>query len=214
MFRKGGRSLIKKYLLSENKNLKLSKNFKLAEFACADKSDEVFVSEELVKILQNVRDHFGKAVVITSAYRTLSHNKKAGGASGSRHLTGEAADFTIKGISPAKIGYYLEGLSASGIGVYVSRGFVHVDVRENGKWRGLIFDGKDGKEENLAKYFPTVRVGSKGNSVKLLQMLLKIDADGIFGKKTKEAVEKHQKGNDLGVDGIVGPLTWKSLLDT
>lgn len=206
--------MIKKYFLSENKNLKLSENFRLYEFACADKSDEVLVSDELVDLLQKVREHFGKPVIITSAYRTQSYNKKVGGTSGSRHLTGEAADFVINGVSPAKIGYYLEGLSASGIGVYASGGFVHVDVRENGKWRGLIFDGKDGKEEDLAKYFPTVRVGSKGNSVKLLQMLLKIDADGIFGKKTKEAVEKYQKGNDLGVDGIVGPLTWKSLLDT
>ena len=197
------------YSLKADKNSRLSENFRLSEFACADRSDTVLVSDELVAILQKVREHFGKPVIITSAYRTPSHNKKVGGTSGSRHLTGEAADFVINGISPAKIGYYLEGLSASGIGVYVSRGFVHVDVREIGKWRGLIIDGK---EENLAKYFPTVRAGSRGNSVKLLQRLLGIDADGIFGNQTRQAVEKYQKDNSLDADGIVGPLTWKSLL--
>lgn len=201
--------MIRAYSLKADKNSRLSENFRLSEFACADKSNTVLVSDELVAILQRVREHFGKPVIITSAYRTPSHNKKVGGTSGSRHLTGEAADFVIKGVSPAKIGYYLEGLSASGIGVYISRGFVHVDVREVGKWRGLIIDGK---EENLAKYFPTVRVGSRGNSVKLLQTLLKIDADGIFGKQTRQAVEKYQKDNRLDADGIVGPLTWKSLL--
>lgn len=203
--------MIRKYSLKTDKNLKLSENFKLSEFACADKSDTVLVSDGLVAILQNVRDHFGKPVVITSAYRTASHNKKVGGTSGSRHLTGEAADFVINGVSPAKIGYYLEKLGASGIGIYVSGGFVHVDVRSSGKWRGLVFSSK---EENLSKYFPTISMGSTGNSVKLWQTLLKIDADGIFGKQTKGAVEKHQKENSLDVDGVVGPLTWKSLLDT
>lgn len=201
--------MIRSYSLKACKNSRLSENFRLSEFACADRSDTVLVSDELVAILQRVREHFGRPVIITSAYRTLSHNKKVGGTSGSRHLTGEAADFVIKGVSPAKIGYYLENLGASGIGVYISRGFVHVDVREIGRWRGLIIDGK---EENLAKYFPTVRMGSRGNSVKLLQRLLRIDADGIFGKQTRQAVEKYQKDNSLDADGIVGPLTWKSLL--
>lgn len=202
--------MIKKYFLSENKDLKLSENFKLREFACADKSDTVLVSDELVALLQKVREHFGKPVIITSAYRTPSHNKKVGGASGSRHLTGEAADFVINGISPAKIGYYLEKLGASGIGIYISSDFVHVDVRERGKWRGIIFSDK---EENVKKYFPTVSSGSKGNSVRILQSMLKVDSDGIFGKQTREAVKKYQKDNSLDADGIVGPLTWKSLLD-
>ena len=48
--------MIKKYFLSENKDLKLSENFKLREFACADKSDEVLVSDELVDLLQKVRN--------------------------------------------------------------------------------------------------------------------------------------------------------------
>ncbi|WP_245596737.1 peptidoglycan-binding domain-containing protein [Shimazuella kribbensis] len=35
--------------------------------------------------------------------------------------------------------------------------------------------------------------------------------DGVFGSKTKEAVETFQKSEGLLVDGIVGPQTWRKL---
>ena len=59
----------------------LSANFHVNEFACQDSSDTIFVSSELVEVLQKIRSHFGKAVVINSAYRTEQHNKKVGGTS-------------------------------------------------------------------------------------------------------------------------------------
>lgn len=37
-------------------------------------------------------------------------------------------------------------------------------------------------------------------------------ADGIIGVKTVGAIRSFQKNNDLVVDGIVGPQTWKRLL--
>lgn len=201
--------LINKYSLSKDKNLRLSKNFRLSEFACADKSDTVLVSEELVDILQKVRDHFGRAVIITSGYRTGSHNKRVGGVSNSRHLTGEAADFTVSGVSPARVGYFLESLGVNGIGIYMTSGFVHVDVREKGRWRGLIYGGR---EESLVKYFPTLSSGSQGGCVRLLQSLLKVDADGIFGPQTRGVLRKYQASKGLAVDGIAGKNTWRSLL--
>ena len=42
-------------------------------------------------------------------------------------------------------------------------------------------------------------------------MLLGLDADGIFGPKTEEAVRRYQKTYGLTVDGVVGPKTWASL---
>lgn len=36
-------------------------------------------------------------------------------------------------------------------------------------------------------------------------------ADGVFGNDTKKAVMSFQRTHGLGVDGIVGPLTWKEL---
>jgi hypothetical protein len=53
-----------------------------------------------------------------------------------------------------------------------------------------------------------LKVGSKGNEVKLLQEFLEIGADGIFGKGTEKSVKEFQKINGLVADGIVGASTW------
>lgn len=57
----------------------------------------------------------------------------------------------------------------------------------------------------------TLRKGSRGESVKLLQRLLNLHADGIFGHLTEEAVKTFQAEHSLVVDGIVGPKTWAKL---
>ncbi len=64
---------------------------------------------------------------------------------------------------------------------------------------------------------PMLRTGSRGDAVRKLQELLNAkgytcgNVDGIFGSKTYAAVLEFQKANSLGVDGIVGPLTWTKL---
>jgi len=62
----------------------------------------------------------------------------------------------------------------------------------------------------------TLRVGSRGPNVKLLQSLLaRIGydpgaVDGVFGQQTREAVREFQLDNGLEPDGVVGPLAWNS----
>lgn len=66
---------------------------------------------------------------------------------------------------------------------------------------------------------PTIRKGSKGSYVTLLQTTLinkgyklpKYGADGSFGNETLAAVKQFQKDRGLVVDGIVGPKTWSAL---
>lgn len=63
---------------------------------------------------------------------------------------------------------------------------------------------------------PILQVGTSGEAVRFLQQVLiaigyKISFDAIFGNKTKKAVEKLQEASGLGVDGIVGPKTWRAL---
>ena len=64
---------------------------------------------------------------------------------------------------------------------------------------------------------PTLRRGSRGETVKALQDALNKlgykagEVDGIFGPKTESAVKAFQKANKLVQDGIVGPLTWAAL---
>ena len=63
----------------------------------------------------------------------------------------------------------------------------------------------------------TLRVGSSGEDVKMLQTKLKRwgyytgSIDGVFGAGTKKAVIAFQKKNGLTPDGIVGAATLKAL---
>ncbi len=67
--------------------------------------------------------------------------------------------------------------------------------------------------------YPTLQIGSQGAAVKTLQELLNrrvshdylVSVDGIFGEKTKRAVEIFQYIKLLRRDGIVGEKTWKAL---
>ena len=78
---------------------------------------------------------------------------------------------------------------------------------------GRVSDDKN----NSAKNMPTLRLGSRGASVKTLQSILNehgahLTVDGIFGNLTKLAVISFQGLNDLQKDGIVGRKTWEKLL--
>ena len=57
----------------------------------------------------------------------------------------------------------------------------------------------------------TLYKGCEGLDVKMLQRLLGVEDDGIFGVKTEAAVKEFQKKHNLVVDGIVGEKTWKAL---
>lgn len=57
----------------------------------------------------------------------------------------------------------------------------------------------------------TIKLGSKGEDVKILQQKLNLVVDGVFGPITEETVKSFQKANGLVADGIVGPNTWNKL---
>lgn len=125
------------YSKAKNGTKNLSANFKVREFACKDGSDPIFIAPELVDILQKIRNHFGKAVTINSAYRTAAYNKKVGGATYSQHCYGTAADIVVKGVAPKTVAAYAETLlpNKGGIGIYPT--FTHIDVRKvKSRWNG------------------------------------------------------------------------------
>lgn len=129
--------MIKAYSLKKDGNKKVSANFRVKEFACKDGSDPVFIDSELVEVLQKIRNHFGKPVTITSAYRTPPHNKACGGTTYSQHLYGRAADIKVKGVAPSKVAEYAKTIlkNYGGIGIYST--FTHIDVRDNcSRWNG------------------------------------------------------------------------------
>jgi cell wall-associated NlpC family hydrolase len=56
-----------------------------------------------------------------------------------------------------------------------------------------------------------LRFGSRGPAVAKVQRALGVEADGIFGPKTRAAVKAFQRSHGLLVDGIVGPKTRAAL---
>lgn len=128
---------LKAYSVAKDGATYISKNFRVREFRCQDGSDVVFIESDLVDILQKIRDHFGKAVTINSAFRTFSHNKKVGGATYSQHLYGKAADIKVSGVAANVVADFAETLmpNTGGIGRYST--FTHVDVRKvKSRWNG------------------------------------------------------------------------------
>lgn len=76
------------------------------------------------------------------------------------------------------------------------------------------------KVKSLQKKFnnaPLLRQGDEGKKVKALQNQLqrlkyyKGNLDGIFGPNTETSTKSFQKTNDIAVDGIAGPDTYKAL---
>lgn len=69
---------------------------------------------------------------------------------------------------------------------------------------------------NYPAYPGIQRRGSKGTFVRQFQAKLRdrgwnITVDGDFGPATEKIVRQFQKEKGLGVDGIVGPNTWKAI---
>lgn len=60
----------------------------------------------------------------------------------------------------------------------------------------------------------TIKKGSRGDDVKLIQRLLNLTPDGIFGSQTDLLVKLWQKDNGLVADGVVGPRSWRKIIDT
>lgn len=58
---------------------------------------------------------------------------------------------------------------------------------------------------------PTLKIGSAGDAVRVVQRLLKASVDGNFRAITEAHVIGFQVGSGLQADGIVGALTWAEL---
>lgn len=136
--------MIRQYSLAKDGERRLAPDFKVRELRCKDGTDTVMVDEALTVVLQCIREHFGKPVVITSGYRTAAHNAVVGGAKSSQHLLGRAADIRVPGVSVEDVAAYAESLMPDwgGVGRYPVKagratGWVHVDTRaDKARWRG------------------------------------------------------------------------------
>ncbi len=99
--------------------MQLSKNFWLAEFTQSQVATRLGISNNpnpheiaalrqlAENVLQPIRDHFGKPVVINSGFRSPRVNHQIGGAASSQHTRGEAADIEIPGVSNLELAKWI-----------------------------------------------------------------------------------------------------------
>jgi len=70
--------------------------------------------------------------------------------------------------------------------------------------------------QKFSSQLPTLYFGNSGVAVRVLQQLLvangyAVRVDGIYGALTETACQSLQNQQNLGVDGIVGQQTWRTL---
>ena len=70
------------------------------------------------------------------------------------------------------------------------------------------------KSESEDYNMTTIRKGSKGNVVKVWQIIIGATADGKFGSGTEASTKTWQRSHGLTADGIVGKNTWKVGLES
>ena len=177
---------------------KLSKNFSVYEFddgksrPCS--CTTTLIDDKLAEYLQAIRDHFGKAVTITSGYRCPAYNSRpnVGGATGSRHTKGQAADIVVNGVAPVKVAAYAESIGVLGIGLYETDKdghFVHIDTRTaKSFWYG-----------QAQAYRSTFGGAASGTA--------STGSTAAESYTLRQFVTDVQKATGAGVDGLAGPKT-------
>ena len=189
---------------------KITTNFQYKEFDCHGSSccSTTIIDEKLVAYIQQIRDHFGKPVTITSSYRCETHNRRVGGATKSYHMQGKAADIVVQGVSSREVAKYAESIGILGIGLYETSAdgyFTHIDTRTTKSfWYGqneqprTTFGGTPATStttpttsttstsstyhKSSSKYSVQLiylQKGDRGRDVQILQELLKIHGYNI-----------------------------------
>lgn len=99
--------------------MNLTKNFTLSEMTKSetalrlgldnqpDEAQLAALKTLAEKVLQPVRDHYGKGVKVNSALRTLPVNRAIGSGDNSHHVRGMAADIEIPGVANAELATYI-----------------------------------------------------------------------------------------------------------
>ena len=111
------------------------------------------------------------------------------------------------------VGVYADGY------VYHAKGHAWGVVKEKYNYKSWIYHGKfkemynysstpTPKKVTITCSLPFIQLGSKGDAVKIWQMIVKTQCDGIFGSKTDAQTKAFQKAEGIEVDGQVGKDSW------
>lgn len=90
---------------------------------------------KLVSMIRAVEARFGTKVVVTSGYRSPSHNKRVNGAKASMHMACKAADIQIPGADKIAVANYVRSLPGrGGVGTYCHTTAIHIDIGAQRDW--------------------------------------------------------------------------------
>jgi hypothetical protein len=94
------------------------------------------VKPNLLNLVRRAETHFGKKVIVTSGYRSPSHNRKVRGATHSQHLYCNALDLYMPGVARDDLArYFFAQPDRGGIGLYCHTRSIHVDTGRRRQWR-------------------------------------------------------------------------------
>ena len=97
--------------------------------------DVACLKPSLVRVLKTIESHYGRKAVVTSGYRSPSHNRRARGAKNSLHMYCAAADIQVPGITKWELASYVRSMPGrGGVGTYCHTESVHVDVGPERDW--------------------------------------------------------------------------------
>lgn len=122
----------------------LTPHFLLSELRCHDgtavPSKFLKNAQAICERAEVLRAQVYGPLIVTSGYRTVTWNKKVGGAKGSYHLTASALDLTSRMVSAPRLhGVYLGLIEAGlvpdgGLGLYEN--WIHIDLGPRRRWYG------------------------------------------------------------------------------
>ena len=101
------------------------------------------------------------------------------------------------------INKYADARDVKGATKRINGGYIGLEDRQKHYHHAMEVLG--GHWEPSKIVYETVRLGSRGPTVRAVQEELEIGADGIFGRGTEAHVKAWQEENGLLADGIMGP---------
>lgn len=97
--------------------------------------DVACLKPSLVRVLKTIEGHYGRKAVVTSGYRSPSHNRRARGAKNSLHMYCAAADIQVPGVTKWELASFVRSMPGrGGVGTYCHTESVHVDVGPERDW--------------------------------------------------------------------------------
>ncbi|MBE6766932.1 MAG: hypothetical protein E7550_05000 [Ruminococcaceae bacterium] len=200
---------IKEYSYKKHKNLYCSAHTKVKEMRSKDGADKILISENLmIKIEELFARMRCSKYIITSGYRTPSHDIKVGGNGIGQHTLGKAVDarfYDSRGkIIPAQVVCCVaQDIGFTGIANISSKyQNVHLDVRASGIYRGDEIYGTNSVTDDFYKYFslsaediakytgdetPEYFKKYSGNTVSIVSALCSIGEKSSFSFRKKIA---------------------------